>query len=127
MNEPNPTALVVDDYPAHVKYIVLLFDRLNVNTITAQSGEEALGLIKKNESIDCVLLDIAFEHGMSGVDAVEEMKKQERFAEIPIIAISAYAKKYLKDEMIEKGFTDYLEKPFNMNQLREMLDKYNII
>jgi CheY-like chemotaxis protein len=61
---------------------------------------------------------------MSGIMLMEIFRKEKRFEVLPINAITAYYGGGLSKELIKKGFTDYLTKPFTLEQLKDMLTKY---
>jgi CheY-like chemotaxis protein len=118
-----PTILVVEDNEANLNYLVFLLKKLNLNVISAVTGEEAVDAMK-NEKVDCMLLDINLGPGMSGLMLMENFRKEKRFQMLPINAVSAYYGGGLSKELIKKGFTDYLAKPFTLEELKEMLAKY---
>jgi CheY-like chemotaxis protein len=121
--ERKKTVLVVEDKPDNMRYLVFLLEKLGFNTITAYTGEDALKLLKVNQ-IDCMLLDIHLGEGMSGVILMEKLREKKEYKETPIAAISAYFGGGMSEFLINKGFSDYIAKPFTINQLKELLAKY---
>jgi CheY-like chemotaxis protein len=121
--ERKNTILVVEDKPDNMRYIVFLLEKLGFNTITAYTGEEALKLLKVNQ-IDCMLLDIHLGEGMSGVILMEKLREKKEYKDTPIAAVSAYFGGGMSEFLINKGFSDYIAKPFTINQLKELLAKY---
>ncbi len=121
--EGNPTVLVVEDNPANMKYIMFILKRLKINVVEAYSGEEAQKLIASGE-YDCMLLDINLGEGISGLDLMKIIRKKERYKNTPIVAVTAYFGDTYRTELIDKGFTDYLSKPYVMDQLKSILEKY---
>jgi len=124
--EEQLTFLVVEDNPANMNYLLFLLKKLNMEAVKASTGEEALNLVK-NETVDGALLDINLGHGMSGIELMQTLRREERFAKIPMIAVTAYYGGGLHEELLEQGFTDYLCKPFKFDELKEMLAKYFLI
>ncbi len=120
------TLLVVEDNPANMNYLLFLLKKMNLAAVKAATGEEAL-ILMKNKTVDGALLDINLGHGMSGIELMQILRREKRFAKIPIIAVTAYYGGGLHEELLEQGFTDYLCKPFKYNELKEMLAKYFII
>ncbi len=118
-----PTVLVVEDNQANLNYLVFLLKKLKLNVISAVNGEEAVDAMK-NENVDCMLLDINLGPGMSGLMLMEFFRKKKQFQALPINAVTAYYGGGLSKELIKKGFTDYLAKPFTLEDLKEMLAKY---
>lgn len=121
--ERKNTILVVEDKPDNMRYIVFLLEKLGFNTITAYTGEDALKLLKVNQ-IDCMLLDIHLGEGMSGVILMEKLREKKEYKDTPIAAVSAYFGGGMSEFLINKGFSDYIAKPFTINQLKELLAKY---
>lgn len=121
--ELDSTILVVEDKPDNMRYLVFLLKRLGFNTITAYTGEDALELLKVNH-IDCMLLDIHLGQGMSGLVLMEKLREKEEYKDTPIAAVSAYFGGGMSEFLIDKGFSDYIAKPFTINQLKAVLVKY---
>ena len=121
--ERKNTILVVEDKPDNMRYIVFILEKLGFNTITAYTGEDALKLLKVNQ-IDCMLLDIHLGEGMSGVILMEKLREKKEYKDTPIAAVSAYFGGGMSEFLINKGFSDYIAKPFTINQLKELLAKY---
>ena len=118
-----PVVLVVEDNEANLRYLEFILKKLKLNVLSASNGEEAINAMK-NENVDCMLLDINLGPGMSGIMLMEIFRKEKRFEVLPINAITAYYGGGLSKELIKKGFTDYLTKPFTLEQLKDMLTKY---
>jgi CheY-like chemotaxis protein len=118
-----PVVFVVEDNPANMKYLEFILNRLQVSTVTAYSGEEAQKLVESGK-YDCMLLDINLGEGISGLELMEKLREMDQFKNTPIVAVTAYFSDNYQTELINKGFTDYLGKPFVMDQLKAMLEKY---
>jgi CheY-like chemotaxis protein len=117
--------LVVEDNPANMAYIMFMLNKLNVEVLKAASGEEALTLIEKVQ-IKGGLLDIHLGDGMSGVTLMEKIRKIEGYAELPLIAVTAFYAGEMSKELIKNGFDDYLAKPYKFDQLLEILKRNNL-
>lgn len=86
----------------------------------ASSGEEALSLMK-NTSFCCVLMDIQ----MPDMDGFETTQKiREKDADIPIIAMTAFAFDGVKEQCLEAGMNDYITKPINVDELSRKIQLY---
>lgn len=114
------TLLVVEDDESSRLLIKYLLQNMNIDVIDAETGEQALQLLK-GKSVQGMLLDIALGSGINGIELGETLKKEERFKETPMVAITAYEKRMLGNYE-EKGFTGYLQKPYSVEQLSIMLD-----
>ena len=116
------SVLILEDNPPTVDYIQFLLRRIQVSYIIANTGEKALELLEDN-SPDGMLIDISLAEGMSGIEFMKKVKKQERFKNIPVVAVTAHAMKGQREEFIEAGFDDYLPKPFTLKDVRELLTR----
>ena len=117
------TALVVEDNPAHREYIIYLLKKRGLNIITATDGESALKLLD-GLNIECAFLDIHLGSGMDGIQLMHNLRERAKYGNIPIISVTAFYSKENKNTFIEKGFTDFLTKPFDYTQLNTMLENH---
>ena len=118
-----PIILVVEDNPANMDYLLFLLNKFKLNSITATNGEEAIEIMKGNYA-DCMLLDINLGKGISGIVLMEMFRTKKEFEYIPIAAVTAYFGGGLSRNLLDKGFSDFLAKPFTKDQLKFMLQRY---
>jgi len=88
---------------------------LNVEAIFAENAESGLALVK-DKDLNIWLLDIALGPGMDGIGLCIRLKKDSRYANVPAIAITAFAKDNLA-KFEAAGFSSYLSKPYTADQL----------
>jgi len=93
-------------------------DSLKVDILSASSGEQALEILNKSKQIDLVITDIKMP-GISGLDLLIEIKN--RYPYTSVIVMTAFPSNEYKREAILKGSLHFLEKPFDINELREMV------
>ena len=86
----------------------------------AKNGKEALKILQKDPDIDLVLMDIMMPE-MDGYEAMQEIRKQDRLRELPIIALTAKAMKQEQDKCRAAGANDYLTKPVDLEKLVSLL------
>jgi PAS domain S-box-containing protein len=79
-----------------------------------------------NKQYNLILLDINLGRDISGLDIIEKVKSMPNYKNIPIIALTAYAMKGDKEEFLEAGCDDYLAKPFDKEDLVNLLNEYLI-
>lgn len=120
MNDRQIKVLVVEDNPANMAYALFLLKKLQIEARTATSGEAGL-LLLEGETPDGMLVDINLGAGMTGVQMMEEVKKNDKFSKIPMVAVTAYYGGGLDKELIEKGFDGFLAKPYNLDQLKDII------
>lgn len=107
------TILIVDDEKG-IREVVkeyCLFEKYNV--IEASDGMEALEIVKKEENIDLIVLDIM----MPKLDGFSTFKKIKEIKKIPTIILSARNEEYDKLVGFELGIDDYVTKPFSPKEL----------
>ncbi len=86
----------------------------------ANNGQEALNMLK-DKHYDAVLMDIQMPI-MDGYTATEQIRKQDKYARLPIIAMSAHAMKGDKELSISHGMNDHVTKPIDANELYRTLN-----
>jgi PAS domain S-box-containing protein len=89
-----------------------------------KNGEEAVEKAK-NYKYDLIIMDIGLQ-GMSGLEATKEIRKLEGYADVPIIAVTAYAMAGDKEKFLSGGCSHYLSKPFKFSELRTLITKFLI-
>lgn len=116
-----PTVLVVDDKPSQTQLLSIMLTQLGVECITAHSGTEGIQSAK-NYQPDLVLMDwIMPSDTLNGADATRALLSDPDTRHIPIIACTAVAD---SNEAMQAGCTDFLRKPFDMNMLRQKIQRY---
>jgi PAS domain S-box-containing protein len=108
--------LVVDDDVRNIFALTAALEKKGANIEVAKNGKEALAKLEGNPSMDLVLMDIMMPE-MDGFQATREIRKQKRFAKLPIIAVTAKATKNDQVECLEAGANDYIAKPIDLYQL----------
>jgi len=114
--------LLAEDDPSGQKLMKHVLDRLGYTVDLAITGKEVLNLIDKSH-YDIVLMDMEMPI-MDGFTATREIRKQEKYEKLPIIALTAHAMKEHRKKTLNAGCTDYLAKPVNREKLAEVLQKY---
>lgn len=121
VNTNDYTILIADDY--YTNYFILseMLADLNIKTIHAQNGKEAIDLVKNNSSINMVLMDIRMPV-LDGYSATKEIKKFN--SHLPIIAQTAFAQLTDREKAVEAGCDDYISKPIMKTELKKLIEKY---
>ncbi len=98
-----------------------MFERFNINVITAESGKEAINLLMSdNQRIDMVLMDIMMPE-MDGYETTQKIRREHKNSSLPIIAVTAKAMKGDRQKCIEAGASDYITKPLKIDQLLSLM------
>ncbi|MCR5609235.1 MAG: response regulator, partial [Lachnospiraceae bacterium] len=123
----NCKILVVDDNEMNLKVTKGLLKPLECKVVACLSGKECIERVKITMQSDRTGYDIIFlDHmmpDMDGVETLNELKKLHGF-NIPVVALTANAIHGVKDMYMELGFDDYLSKPVNASNLKNILIKY---
>ena len=115
---------IVDDEP-DIRYTIkddledLYGDECEI--FDADSGERCLELLKNSQIPDIILLDIMMPR-MSGWELYDKIKDNSLWKKIPIVFLTARTDDIAKDAGVLLG-KDYIEKPFNAEDLRRRIDK----
>ena len=88
----------------------------------ANNGKEAVEMVKAG-NFDVVLMDIQMPV-MGGFEATQEIRRDERFKDLPIIAMTAHAMAGDREKSIEAGMNDHVTKPIDPDQLISALVKW---
>ena len=105
--------LVCDDDKEIVEAIEIYLTREGYNVLKAYNGREALKIVKENDNIHLIILDIMMPE-LDGISVANLIRKDKA---IPIIMLSAKSEDYDKISGLNNGADDYITKPFNPLEL----------
>lgn len=108
------TILIAEDEKYNYILLEALFDSNDIALIRAKDGVEALEILRKNSSINLILMDIKMPI-MDGIECFQEIRKMN--LNMPVIALTAYALEHDHQKIMELGFDEYITKPINKNSL----------
>ena len=111
--------LLVDDDADMVKVLKLRIEAEGYEFLSAQDGKEMLDILKIKKP-DAILLDIMLPN-MDGYSALREMRKNEKYASLPVIILSAKEKKSMIGLFAMEKVAFFIEKPFDAKELMEKL------
>ncbi|HET6993340.1 MAG TPA: response regulator, partial [Chitinophagaceae bacterium] len=112
--------LIVDDDVRNLFALTTAFERYNIYTITAESGQEAMDILGENKDIDIVLMDIMMPE-MDGYETTQKIRREHKNSSLPIIAVTAKAMKGDREKCLEAGASDYITKPVKIDQLLSLM------
>ena len=116
----NKNILIVDDDSRNIFTLTSTLENYNAEVFSAFNGKEAIEVLQSSEHIDLILMDIMMPI-MDGLKAIEEVKADDKFKDIPILAITAKIMHEDKQKCLDAGANDYLPKPLNYNALISMI------
>jgi len=103
--------LVVDDIPENIHTLKNLLKE-EYSIIASTSGEKAIGLVKKDPSIDLIILDILMPQ-MDGYEVCQILKADENTKHIPIVFVTSLNDIRSEEKGLSLGASDYIHKPIN--------------
>ena len=112
--------LLVDDDMRNVFSLKKILEHKGMCVLIGKNGRDGLDRLSENPDVNLVLMDIMMPE-MDGYEAMGEIRQQERFNELAIIALTAKAMKGDRTKCVEAGANDYLAKPIDLDRLFSML------
>jgi len=113
--------LIVDDSSVIRKIIKATADVLQMDTIEAQDGVEALELLSKvHNEIDLILLDWNMPE-LSGYEVLVEVKNNNKYKNIPVMMVTTEGQRSNIVAAVRAGAANYLTKPFTGEELEEKI------
>ena len=121
---PGMKLLIVDDTPMNLQVIAGLLKRTKMHIDVATSGAECIDKFGR-EHYDLVFLDYRMPQ-MNGIETLAKLRQEypEEFEKTPIISLTASAVSGDRERMLRAGFTDYLSKPVNIDEMERMMIRY---
>ncbi len=115
--------LLAEDNPINQVYARKVLDKLGAVSTVANNGQEAVDLVQQQE-FDIVLMDCQMPQ-MDGYEATRQIRRlQGAYAELPIIALTAFAMAEDRDICIAAGMNDYVTKPVDRKVLIRTITKW---
>ena len=117
-NERQPVILFADDDATCLDVGVKILESLGYTVLEARDGQEAIEVFLNNQSeVDLVILDMKMPY--NGGNTFLELKKIN--ANVKVVIASGYAKDQQIKEMMEKGCSGFIQKPFSIKSLSQKI------
>ncbi|NOQ80323.1 MAG: PAS domain S-box protein, partial [Gammaproteobacteria bacterium] len=107
--------LLVEDNAFNQELAMKLLNKNQIKVTLANNGQEALELLESND-FDGVLMDIQMPV-MDGYEASRKIRMDDRFSDLPIIAMTANSMVGDAEKAVKAGMNDYISKPINVNKM----------
>jgi two-component system cell cycle response regulator DivK len=114
--------LVVEDDADNRRIVVKVLSMEGYETLEAADGRSALAVARR-EHPDLIIMDLAIP-GMDGWEASRRLKADPQTADIPIIALTAFAMRGDEERAREAGCDGYLPKPCRPQTMREVVRQF---
>ena len=116
----NPRILAVEDNSE----TQLLLERLlngSYDVEVVPGVDDALEAVDA-KAFDVLLLDINLSEDQTGTDLLHLIRERDGMAQVPAVALTAYAMPGDREDFLEKGFDEYVSKPFTRDDLTEAIE-----
>lgn len=114
--------LIVDDDPRNIFALKLTLQARGYSIETSGSGQDAIDILKKDDKIDVVLMDMMMPD-MDGYETMKIIRETQSIKDKTIIAVTAQAMTQDREKCMEAGADDYITKPINVDQLLIAIEK----
>jgi len=112
--------LIIDDDMRNIFSLTSALEQHGLTVIFAENGLEGIEKLRETPDVDIALVDIMMPE-MDGYETMREIRKDPRYRNIPLIAVTAKAMKGDREKCLEAGATDYVSKPVDIDQLLAVL------
>ena len=117
-----PLVLAVDDNEDNLVLIAFTLELFGYRYITAINGQTALAAAQ-NEQPDLILLDIMLPD-LDGIEIIRRLKQNPKTQSIPIVAVTALARREDRERLIRAGCDGYISKPYIVDENQSMLNSF---
>lgn len=114
------TILVVDDSTTNVVLLEAILDEKGYQIETALNAKEAYNIIEK-QTPDLILLDLLMPK-ISGFDFLEEIRKNGKAINTPVIVVSALTDQENIEKIMSMGAVDFVKKPIDLQYLVDKVE-----
>jgi CheY-like chemotaxis protein len=114
--------LVVEDNEKNMKLFRDVLQAKGYTTLEATSGEDAVALAQTREP-SLVLMDVQLP-GIDGIEALGRLRRDERTAAIPVLALTAQAMSGDRERFLAAGFDGYLSKPVDVVEFIHAVEEH---
>ncbi|WP_153798755.1 response regulator [Foetidibacter luteolus] len=115
--------LIIDDDSKNIFALTATLKSKGFQTVSATAARDGIDMMGKDNEISLVLMDMMMPE-MDGYEAIQLMKADDRFKNIPVIAVTAQAMKGDKEKCLAAGADNYISKPVDVDALLLMLNDY---
>ncbi len=113
--------LIVDDDARNIFALAAVLRARSFECLSCMSATEALQILKGDESVDAVLIDMMMPD-MDGYEAIPLIKRIPARKTIPVISVTAQAMMGDREKCLEAGADGYIAKPVDVDKLMQLLN-----
>jgi len=117
------TVMIVDDSKTDRTIMRKALEPLGITLVEATDGQEALNILKSDDyNFDAMLVDIEMPR-MDGYSLAAEIKKYNRYKNLPLIAVTSRTGKSDRMRGVELGMVEYITKPYSADYLSSVVTR----
>ncbi|QOY54150.1 response regulator [Candidatus Sulfurimonas marisnigri] len=117
------TVMIVDDSKTDRTIMRKALEPLGITLVEAGDGQEALNILKQGDhNFDAMLVDIEMPR-MDGYTLANEIKKYNRYKNLPLIAVTSRTGKSDRMRGVESGMVEYITKPYSADYLSSVVQR----
>lgn len=114
--------LIIDDDDTVRKYLRFSLKKIySCNIFEADNGKQGIELLNA-ESPNLVFLDISMP-GMNGIQTLEKIRHESKYADVPVIVLTANSHKEIVSELLMLGISNYLLKPSSIIEIQDRVNR----
>lgn len=117
--------LIIDDDNKNIYALTATLKSREFLTVSALSARDGIALLEKDPAIAVVLMDMMMPD-MDGYEAIREIKCDNKYKHLAVIAVTAQAMNGDREKCLAAGADHYIPKPIDVDQLLLILSKYVI-
>ncbi len=118
-----PRLLVVEDNQVNQKVVTAILRKRGFVIELANNGREALAKLESAGDFDLILMDVQMP-ALDGLEATRLIRKDQRWKDLPIVAMTAHAMTGDKERCLEAGMNGYISKPVHPSHLLATVDEF---
>jgi len=117
--------LVAEDIPINQEVAVAMLELLGCQAEVVDDGQGAIKAVARG-GFDLILMDCQMPvmDGFAATAVIRLWERTRNHARLPIIALTANVMQGFREQCLAAGMDDYLSKPFNPDQLRQILQRW---
>ncbi|TCB94401.1 response regulator [Micromonospora zingiberis] len=117
------TVLIVDDDVRNVFALTSALELHGMTVLYADNGSDGVRLLAEHPEVDIVLMD-AMMPDQDGYETTRQIRRNHRFADLPIVFLTAKAMPGDRESAIAAGASDYITKPVDLDELIELMGSW---
>jgi len=114
------TVLIVDDDVRNVFALTSALELHGMTVLYADNGADGVRLLAEHPDVDIVLMD-AMMPDQDGYETTQVIRRNQRFAHLPVVFLTAKAMPGDRESALTAGATDYITKPVDLDELLELM------